>query len=220
MVKVKLKQPVFFILMGMPGSGKTYLARQLSKTFSAAHVSAEQIRSELLEKPSFSPEEEEAVKNMMFLMSEQFLANNLATVFDSSASTKAARKQLAQFGRGLKAKPMIIWQQIDRTSAWSRCQERQQQPTDDDTHHTAIDREVFDRFVSLIEEPTREEVIVVSGKHSGSGQLQTILRRLLEMQLLTASQLSDKVVPKPGMINLISANRGRVDYNRRNISIG
>ena len=220
MRKVRLKQPVFFILMGVPGSGKTYLARQLAKTFKAAHVSAERIRHELLEKPSFSHEEEEAVRNMMFLLSEQFLNNDMSVIFDTSASTKAARRQLHQFACKLKAKPLTIWQQIDSRSAWVRCQNRKRSQSVDDKFASELEEAVFEQFVAALEEPVTEEVIVISGKHSFSGQLQTVLRHLLEMQLLTTSQISDKVIPKPGMINLVSASRGRVDYSRRNISIG
>ena len=41
----KLQHPTVFILVGIPGSGKTNLARQLSQKLGISRVSAEQIRS-------------------------------------------------------------------------------------------------------------------------------------------------------------------------------
>jgi predicted kinase len=48
MSKKTTSKPFFVMLYGYPGSGKTYFARQMSENFSAAHLQADKIRSELL----------------------------------------------------------------------------------------------------------------------------------------------------------------------------
>ena len=205
--------------MGLPGSGKTYLARQLAKAVAGAVVSAERIRHELLEQASFSDEEEAAVKNMMLLLSEQLLAAGLSVAFDTSASSQQERRQLREFARQHQAKPLTIWQQLDSVTAWERCRDRAPDKNPDDRFAPQINADRFQQLVDSLEEPKQEDVIVASGKHSFKAQSQVIIRRLLEMQLVETDHNTAKTVPKPGMINLVAASPGRVDHSRRNISI-
>ena len=59
-------------------------------------------------------------------------------------------------------------------------------------------------FADRLQAPVGERVIVVAGSHDFNSQSQTILRRLLEMQILPADTSLVKDIPKPGLINLVA----------------
>lgn len=49
MQKSSISQPVVIYMYGLPGSGKSFIARQLSESLGLAHVSSDRIRFELFE---------------------------------------------------------------------------------------------------------------------------------------------------------------------------
>ncbi|MBP9761852.1 AAA family ATPase [Candidatus Saccharibacteria bacterium] len=54
MGKLQPTKPLLVLLYGMPGSGKTFFARQLCDQISAAHVQGDRIRDEIFENPTYS----------------------------------------------------------------------------------------------------------------------------------------------------------------------
>lgn len=217
-VKNKLSRPVLFTIVGLPGSGKTYLSRQLAEELGAAHVSAEEIRYELFEQPSFSKEEEGVVKHMMLMMTERFLKAGLSVIYDTSVSRMADRRELRTLTNKLKAEHLLLWQQIDAATAFNRIQKRTGKAPED-AYAVKMDKDTFQRLLTTIQTPTNEENLVVSGKHTFAGQFQTILRKLFELQLVNDASLSQNL-PNPGLVNLVAQSRGRMDKTKRNISIG
>lgn len=217
-MKSKLSRPVLFTFVGLPGSGKTYLSRQLADKLGAAHVSAEEIRFELFEQPSFSNEEEGVVKHMMLMMTERFLKAGLSVIYDVSLNKLADRRELKTLSAKLNTKNLLIWQQIDAQTAFTRLSQRTGK-TPEDKYAIKLDKQTFQTITANLQPPTNEDYIVVSGKHTFQGQFQTILRKLFEMQLIEDMSLS-KHLPNPGLVNLVAQSHKRVDQSRRNISIG
>lgn len=207
------------MFVGLPGSGKSYLARQMSKELGIAHISSERIRYELFENPSFTKEEDGVVKNICMLMAEQFLAAGLSAVYDASINRLADRRQLRDFARSHSATPLLIWQQIDTSSSFARSRSRNPKNSPDDKYVGSLSKEMYEGLAKTLQIPKNEEVIVVSGKHSYKAQFQTIARELFQQQLLLENSPVMKKVPYPGLVNLVSQNSGRVDHSRRNISI-
>ncbi|MCA9348886.1 AAA family ATPase [Candidatus Saccharibacteria bacterium] len=215
-MKNKLSRPVLFTFVGLPGSGKTFLSRQLADKLEAVHISAEEIRFELFEKPTFSPEEEGVVKHMMLMMTERFLNAGLSVVYDVSLNKLADRREIKNIASKLKAETMLIWQQIDPQTAFSRVSSRSEKNSDN-KFAVRLDKDTFKEISTHIQTPTNEEAVVVSGKHSFTGQLASIIRRLFELQLIEDRSLS-KHLPNPGMFNLIAQTQ--TNLQRRNVRIG
>ena len=202
----KLQHPILFILVGIPGSGKTYLARQLSQKLKISRVSAEQIRATILDQPSLSRAEEYLVRKIALFLIEELLKLKLSVVCDIPAQTAGQRAELRKLAKIYKFQVITIHQQVDKVAAWLRCQSRHSHQVDD-KYALDLNQEAFNALCTQLETPTKGEVVVVSGVHTFSAQAQTIFRRLLELQLLMANTALAKNVPKPGMINLVSVQK-------------
>ena len=70
-----------------------------------------------------------------------------------------------------------------------------------------------------MQKPTKaENYAVVSGKHLFPTQKSAVISRLRELGVISSDDLHNQVI-KPGMVNLIPNNSGRVNNSRRNIFI-
>ncbi len=83
----KLQQPLMFILVGLPGSGKTYLTRQLAQKLRINSISAEQIRYTILDQPSLQKAEERLVRRIALFLVEELLKAGLAVICDLPAQS-------------------------------------------------------------------------------------------------------------------------------------
>lgn len=214
----QLKEPVLFILLGLPGSGKTYLARQLSSKLGATHIELEKIRHAIFDNPQYTTDENSVVKHVAFMMAEEFLKAKLPVIYDTSTNRRVERRELRDFARHFEAKPLLIWQQIDPSTGYARVSRRDSRKLDD-RFGRVLDNKTFMNFNDDLQTPLHEDYIIVSGKHSFQGQYNSITRYLVETGLVAPDSKIAKSVPNPGLVNLVSGSRGRVDYNRRNVNI-
>lgn len=220
MHKSRLSRPVVIYLYGLPGSGKTFVARQVAESLGMAHLSAERVRYELFEEPRHDKAEHQVLTNLMNLMTEQFLDAGVGVVYDMSVSRLADRRVLRDLVRAHKAEELMVWIQIDPDTAFTRTQGRDRRKADD-RYAADIDQHTFEQYMRAMQNPQNENYLVISGKHLFNSQKTAIMRRLSEMGVITTESLETKIA-KPGMVNLVSraqAQAGRVDYSRRNIII-
>ncbi len=215
MSKVVPTKPVLFMLYGLPGSGKSYVARQLSNHLRAAHVHGDRIKSELFENPRFDRQENAVVSQLMDYMTEEFLNSGISVIYDTNVLRAAQRHMMREAARKAHAQPLVIWIQIDVESAFVRTQQRDRRKTDD-RYSPSLDRSTFDNIAAHMQNPTTaEDYVVISGKHVFNTQLSAIMKKLHDMNVIHIDDVSSGVA-KPGLINLIpDPTAGRVDLNRR-----
>jgi predicted kinase len=218
MTKIILTKPTLVCLYGYPGSGKSYLARNLAAEIQMAHVSSDRIRSELFQSPRYDPQENAIVTHLMDYMSEEFLASGVSAVYDSNALRVAQRRKLRELARQHKANYLLIWIQIDIDTAYMRTQDRDRR-TADDKYAEPQTKNSFDRQTSGMQNPQGEDYLVVSGKHTFETQKNSVINRLYQMGLIN-SDIVQHSIAKPELINLVpNTPAGRVDLTRRNITI-
>jgi predicted kinase len=218
MTKIILSKPTLVCLYGYPGSGKSYLARNLAEHIQLAHVSSDRIRSELFQAPRYDAQENAIVTHLMDYMSEEFLSAGVSLVYDTNALRAAQRRKLRELAAKFKADFLLIWLQVDMETAFSRTQQRDRR-TADDKYSEPQTQASFERQTSGMQNPQGEEYIVISGKHAFATQKNSVINRLYQMGLIETGVVQHTVA-KPGLINLIpNPHAGRVDLSRRNISI-
>src|SRR5438067_1336980 len=78
--KVTLSKSVLICLYGFPGSGKSYVARNLAETIQIANVSGDRVRSELFENPRYDTQENAIVSRLyhMGLISSDVVQHSVA----------------------------------------------------------------------------------------------------------------------------------------------
>lgn len=219
MSKLTLTRPTLILLYGYPGSGKTYLARQISEDIQAAHVQSDRIRFELFEQPRYDRQENQIVDHLMQYMTEEFLNAGISVLYDINAMRATQRRELRELARKHKADVLLVWLQIDHESAFTRATKRDRRKLDD-RFTASIDQTTFRQIASGMQNPqATEDYVVISGKHTYTTQRNAIIKKLYDLGLVSTGGAGAKLV-KPQLVNLIpNPAAGRVDPSRRNINI-
>ncbi len=218
MGKLTPTKPLLILMYGMPGSGKTFFARQLTEHVKVAHIQSDRIRNELFQNPSYTREENHIVASIMLYMTEEFLKAGMSVIFDTNAMRIAQRRALRNLAVRTGAETMLLWIQIDPDSAYLRASRRDKRKADD--HYAQVmDVPSFKQLLGGMQNPEiTEKVVVLSGKHVFNTQKNAVIRALKERRLVTEE--SNEHLSKPGLINLVpNPSAGRVDMSRRNVRI-
>jgi len=174
MLKTKLTRPAVIMLLGLPGSGKSYTSTHIADLLGMALVSEDKIRESLIEEPTYSKDEQAVVMQMMVMMTEQYLSLGIPVMFDAGLNKSAERKNLREISRKFKADTLLIWLQVDQETARLRSKLSKK-------NSASSSEKPFDITLENFQAPHNEDYIVVSGKHVFDSQKQIIIRKLREM---------------------------------------
>lgn len=208
-------KPLLIMLYGFPGSGKSYVARQLSSHIQAAHVQGDRIRYELFKTPRYDKQENAVITQLMDYMTQEFLKSGVCVIYDTNALRAAQRHALRDIAHKAHAQPLVVWLQVDAESSFIRTQKRDRRKSDD-RYAPILDRTTFESVCSHMQNPTvAEDYVVISGKHVFNTQLSAIMKKLHDMNVIRMEDVSSGVA-KPELVNLIpNPSAGRVDMTRR-----
>ncbi len=166
MKSLSLNQPHLLIMVGIPGSGKSFFAEKFSEMFHAPYVSYDKIMD------YGEGNEESAARYMTYLLHELIKTGNTIMV-DGLADTRSQRAELKHLASVAKYKPLFVWVQTDTATAKARSlkskNERGHRLTPDEYDQLAS------YFVPLT---ASERPVVISGKHTYATQAKIILKHL------------------------------------------
>jgi predicted kinase len=218
MIKITPIKPFLLMLYGYPGSGKTYFSRQFAENVQAAHLQSDRIRGELFEKPRYDTQENAITNQLMDYMTEEFLAAGLSVIYDTNAMRSGQRKMLKELALKHHAQPILVWLQVDIESCFARNVKRDRRRADD-KYAAQWDRTTFEKITGHMQNPSgNESFVVISGKHLYPTQRNAVVSSLRDKGVLSDQDASGNMA-KPGMVNLVPGNTGRVVMSRRNILI-
>lgn len=83
--------PSVVVVMGLPGSGKTYLASRLARVLSAAHISSDQVRTEHRWRGKYAPEDKLRVYQWMMEQADGVLREGQSVILDATFHRRAYR---------------------------------------------------------------------------------------------------------------------------------
>ena len=214
MRNIILKKPVLICLYGFPGSGKSYVARNLAQMLSIAHVSTDRIQAELFRSPTPTPQQEVITSRLADYIATEFLRTNVGVIYDTNTPTIANRRRLRELAMKHKASYLLIWLQIDQDSAYARATSRDKR-TMEGKYAASQTRSGFNQQLEAMQNPKDEDYLVVSGKHTFASQKSAIVSRLYQMGLVDSTVLTDNVT-KPELVNLIpSLSTNPTTFERR-----
>lgn len=209
-------KPCIIFLYGFPGAGKTTFARHLADEMKLAHLQRDRISYELYGENS--KESEKYSINAMNFMANEFLKAGVSLIYDMEAYRAIDRRKLRKLARDLKTVPLLIWVQIDPDTAFKRVQKRDKRKKDDQ-YATRYTKDSYRSVITQMQNPTNEEYVVISGKHTYQTQRAAVIKKFYDLGVLNPAQLS-KNIAKPELVNLIPqqvSDRGGII--RRNIRI-
>lgn len=160
MKPLQLNRPHAIMMVGLPGSGKTFFASHFADTFGAPYIDAQALTT--LAKDTAS-----ATKLITMFVSE-VIRTGQTFIFEGDTSSRTLRTEFAQFARANGYQPLIVWVQVDQKTAADRS-----------VKLAKLDKVSFEKSLKTFSAPhPSEKPVVISGKHTYASQVKTVLAHL------------------------------------------
>lgn len=196
MSTLELSPPLLLLVMGLPGSGKTFFARQFAEQYKLPYISEDRIRYELFESPQFSDSETEIIGRIRDWSMEQLYLSNKTMVVDGLLLKAKQRKELIKTAEKNSFRVITVWVQTDLNTSEDRSSKRDRRNVDS-KYSFSIDQSVFDDAKKQLERPGEKETsVVISGKHAYKSQALTVIRKITNVYSESLSKVLDTMPPR------------------------
>lgn len=99
---------MLILVRGLPGSGKTKIAEEISKRLNALLLSTDRIRKKIFKKPKYKESEKWLIYRIMFLLTDEFLKNKISVILDAVFSKQFSIIQAKKIAKKNKTAFKII----------------------------------------------------------------------------------------------------------------
>jgi predicted kinase len=169
MKPLSLALPHLIVMVGIPGSGKSFFAEHFASTFNAPYVSFSELSYEIFGQNS--PDTAVTAKVSNYVLG-QLLKTGQTVVYEGPTEIKSVRIALVKIAKDNGYNPLLVWVQTESAAAKIRATKKQ-------TGKTCLNDEQFDTILRRFTPPSStEKAIVISGKHTYASQLRIVLKRL------------------------------------------
>lgn len=167
MKSLSLSQPHMLITVGIPGSGKSFFAKQFAATFGAPYVHYDTIQAISGQNGAISD------TYAGYMLRELFKTKH-TLLFDGPSATPAERAALKDLALSAGYACLFVWVQTDVTTAKARYVK------DARKHGQHASTSQYDAIVRAFVPPAAKEgtTVVVSGKHTYATQARAVLKNL------------------------------------------
>lgn len=167
-------------MVGLPGSGKSFFAKQFAETFNAPYIDSLAIEAR--------SRDAETAGELIALVLAEIAKTNQTFIFEGNSDSRVRRTEFARWARDRGYQPMIVWVQADQATSLSRSLKSR-----------TLTREQFAEVVRHFSAPHPDEKpVVISGKHTYSSQAKVILGHLSRDNRPTeAIKAPERTVQKP-----------------------
>jgi len=216
--KITYSKPFVIMMYGFPGAGKTAFARQMSEELGIIHLQEDKILHELFG-ANPSPIAIKAARKILNFMTRDYLKAGISLVYDASVIRASERRRVREMAHEAKAASLLVWLQVDPETTFERTSKRDHRKADD-KYAMEYTEDIYRQILAYMQNPNMEDYIVVSGKHTFATQRSSVIKRLFDMNVISADDAAPNIV-KPGLMNLIPKSKiqMRGDIIHRNISI-
>lgn len=157
MKQLSLTKPHAIVMVGTPGSGKTFFAEKFAETFRAPFLNKAILAS-------FAPEK--ASELTVYLLDE-LLKTGQSIILEGDFETRTARIELGRKVKAAGYELLVVWVQTDESTAKMRAGK------------SGISGDAYEKAMKRFTTPaTLEKPVVISGKHTYASQAKTVLQRL------------------------------------------
>lgn len=182
MKSLSLSQPHVIVMVGIPGSGKSFFAEKFTETFHAPYL----CRDKLVE---LVPDVATADKITLMQLTE-FLKTKQSVIVEGPTLTRAERTDISKIARRAGYDILLVWVQTDPATA----RLRSLKSTKNGTISSVRTPNDYDQQVKRFNAPTaQEKPVVISGMHTYATQARAVLKRLSHGRAETTAQARPSV---------------------------
>lgn len=155
----KVSTPECMILMGLPGTGKSFVSKYLHKKYGYTILSWENITYALFGKTSCTPEQYREAYSVLHFLAAELLQENYKIVIDGTNLQYVHRKQIYDV-IGSQVKTHWIYLGVDDLIAMNRVRQRWENADSIKNILSTCSDETFMNFKESIDFPDKNEHIV------------------------------------------------------------
>lgn len=183
MNSMNLGSPIVVMVVGIPGSGKSFFARRFAETFGAPLISEDKIRYTLFSNHTYESNEQAMVDQVAELLLDELLVTGKTFVIDGGYATKISRVEFEKIASQNGYKTLVVWVQTDDPTARRRATHRSDDNPGDQFKSSMTDNQ-FDTVSKTFTPPANTDkvknVVVISGKHTYASQAKMVLKKIVE----------------------------------------
>lgn len=173
-----LQQPCAIVMVGIPGSGKTFFADKFTEMFEIPRVDLAYIAER-----SSTPE---AAAELAYAQLVEILKTKGTVMLELSTDTRASRAEIAKLVKQAGYTALFVWVQVDGATALKRT-----------LRAKSLTQDEFRAQLKQFSPPhPTEKAIVISGKHTYTAQARAVLKRITEPRAMAAH--SQRPAPRSG----------------------
>lgn len=140
--------------MGLPGAGKSTLAKTLRSVTGAEVVSSDEMRVELFTQPCFSQDEHDTLYMTLDSHVSELLREGKSAIYDANLNRKIHRTEKYELAKKLDIETRLWWVQTPKALA-------KQRRISEQNHILLPEGEtpdrMFERIASVLEPPSEDE---------------------------------------------------------------
>ncbi|MBA4320440.1 MAG: hypothetical protein C0412_18740 [Flavobacterium sp.] len=154
--RYKNQKPLLIILMGLPGTGKSYVSQYLNQHYSFTVLSGENITYSIFGTEKCTGSQYKEAYEILRFLAVDLLKQKYSVVIDGTNLKHEFRKQIYQ-SIGDLAKVILIYLYIDDAIALKRANSRKEDYSDLKTISSKCSPETFTAFKNQLELPQEDE---------------------------------------------------------------
>lgn len=159
MKSLHLTRPRAIMMVGVPGSGKSFFAGQFAQTFHIPYVDSDTIATYGADKT--------AASQLIALFLSEIIKTEQTFILEGSGETKLLRTEFIRFAKDRGYDPLFIWVQTDRTTTRQR------------SARSGMSQEDYLNGLQTFEAPVEsEKPLVISGRHTYATQARMVLNHI------------------------------------------
>ena len=173
--------PSLVILCGLPGTGKSYFARELSSRAPFLWLNSDRTRKLLVDRPTYSRREHRRVFSAMHVLTRGYLRDGYSVVFDATNLNENVRRPLYESADAVGGDPLII-----RFTAPSELVRRRLTDRADGVGEASQSDATWDVYsrMAVADQPVPGPHLLVAGPEDTEWVLQETLRRTAGSQVV------------------------------------
>jgi predicted kinase len=161
------------IVCGLPGVGKTTIAKDLAPLINAAVLSTDKIRKELIPNPTYKKQEKKLIYNVLLIVAKYLHQAGINCILDATFNTENSRKELRK-KLGLSQKQICIVECICPDDiVISRLKDRKNDYSD-------ADISIYKKMKRIYQPIKEEHIILDTNQQSTKTNVKEIVNQLLK----------------------------------------
>jgi len=151
-------KPFLIVMSGLPGTGKSYFSRRLTKRLACVRLESDELRKLLFPRPAYTADENQRLFSALYRLTEELLRKNIPVLLDATNLVEHHREQLYHIAERLGAKLILVRVEAPPEVVQERLQTRMTSPQREDS--SEADFSVYQRMRRRIQRIRRRHFAV------------------------------------------------------------